>query len=78
MAALQSHLSLLAAAPRPALEAQAAALLAVAAEVAVQRTVAELAAAELHGYPKCWDSLTLGRSLDQCCVAVRPLPDSSR
>src|ERR1044072_9310264 len=71
--------SSLAAVLLPALAAPAAVLPGVAAEVAVQRTVgAEQPAAELQRYLKCWESTRLGQSLDQCYVAVRPSPDSSR
>ena len=77
---LQFHLSSLAAVPLPALAAQEAALQAVAAEVAVQPTVAEPALAELPAekYPKCWESSRLAQSLDRYCVVVQQLPDSSQ
>lgn len=51
----------------------------VAAVAAAQPTaVAELAVESAAArYLKCWESSRLGQSLDLCCVAVQPLPDSS-
>ena len=74
----QFHPSSLAAVLLPGLAAPAAELPEAAAEVAVQRTVAEQPAAELQRYLNCWESTRLGQSLDRCYVAVRPSPDSSR